>query len=412
MGVDSASAAPGRGRSRLLALPWDLSFPGGVTQVVQNLIDCADRAQSGGALLLVNTWGPRSTCAVENGRRVVRMMIQGPIGDRRPLRHFASFVLRLPSIVWRLRQLVRRESIAQINVHYPGLDCLTWVVARSLLPGRPPLVLSFHGSDYQHARSTRGLRRWLWRHLLGGADDITVCSRSMLDEMRADFGTVAERARLVDNGVDPQHVAALAAAGPAPNMPRRYIASLATFEHKKGLDVLIAGFGQIASLYPDLDLVIAGRLAEPDYHRRLLEQGLRLGCAGRIHLLVDMPHAEAMRVLAGAELFVLPSRREPFGIVILEAAVLGIPVVATDVCGAVQRLSDTASVAVIPPDRPDDLARTLERWLEDPAQAHAAAEVLRRRVLQEFNWERIAAQYDFLAIDRDDRVNPSTRTHP
>lgn len=394
-GADQAAVPPRAGNS-LLVLPWELSSPGGVSQVVQNLIDVAEPAFGRRALLLVNTWAQRvPIISDEDGRRTVRMMVQGPLGECRPWRHFASFALRFPSAAWRLRKLLQHESITQINVHYPGLDALTWLLIRGLSRQRPVLVLSFHGTDYQQARAVGGLRRRLWTLLLNSVDDITVCSRSLRDEIQQEFGVAKVRVRDVDNGVDPARIVEMASPPPQSSLPGRFAVSLATFEHKKGLDVLLEAFEAIAGKVADVHLIVAGRLADAPYFEKLCSQREALRCCERVHFMPDLPHAEAMRILARADVLVLASRREPFGIVVLEAGVLGVPAVATDVCGVVERLRDDAAVEVVPAQDAGRLAAAVTRLLDDGEYAGGLAERLRARVLSDFTWLSVAAQYDY-----------------
>jgi len=389
------SVTPATPGTWLLVLPWELSAPGGVSQVVQNLFDATQRVLGHRSLLLVNTWDRSDPSIVEvDGRRTVQMMVPSPTGPRRPLRHLLSFLFRLPSVLPRLRRLVHDEGVTRINVHYPGLDALAWVLLRPLLRHRPELVLSFHGSDLQDARAARGLGRHLWKQLLHRADDITVCSGPMREEMLEVFGAAAGRSREVLNGVDPAWITTLAKLPPREQVPARFVLSLATIEHKKGLDTLIDAFARLADRCPDLSLVLAGRVAEPACFARLQAQAAGLACAARIHFLTNLAHEEAMRVLARAQVLVLASRKEPFGIVVLEAGVLGVPVVATTACGVVSRLGAGEHLLAVPPDEPAALAEAVDTLLSDARRARRLAAELADRVAAEFTWERVIAQYE------------------
>lgn len=100
-----------------------------------------------------------------------------------------------------------------------------------------------------------------------------------------------------------------------------------------------------------------------------------------------------MSTLARSRALVLASREEPFGIVILEAAVLGVPVVATTACGAVGLLGDCLSK--VPSDDVPALASSLERLMTDEDLAADLAHALKGRVLAEFTWARVATRYTF-----------------
>jgi glycosyltransferase involved in cell wall biosynthesis len=396
----------------MFVLPWELREPGGVNQVVENLFDISQRRLGCRAVLLVNTWGLRKAVVSEvDGRATVRTMIQSPSGQHRPWRHAASFLLHLPFELVRLRRLLLAQGISRINVHYPGLSALTWLALRRFLLPQLEVVLSFHGTDLREARSSRGLDHRLWAVLLAGADDITVCSEPLRKDMVLTFGAAAIRARQVLNGVDPIRVRALAQVPSMIDLPLRYILSLATFEHKKGLDTLLSAFALLAADRPDVSLVIAGRISDRNYFEDLQRQQANLPCSERIVFLPDLLHAQAMQVLSRAKAFALASRQEPFGIVVLEAGVLGIPVVATSVCGVVERLDPRREVISIPPDDASSLAAALSSVLDDECRSLMMSDALRKRVLAEFTWDQASDQYTLRSLPGPARGKRS-REHP
>lgn len=376
-------------------LPWELHEPGGVSQVVQNLFDGMQRRAGHRSILLVNTWGQRvPSFATVDGRRTVRALVQSPLSRQRSLRHFASFMFRLPATLLRLKRLVVAEGITHINVHYPGPDAIVWVLVRALVPRRPKLVLSFHGSDVRQARAEEGIGRRLWSTLIAQADDVTACSDLLRNEIAEVFGPAARRTRAIDNGVDPVLIKSLAAIEPAFNLPPRFILSLATIEHKKGLDTLVQAFDTIATHFPDLSLVIAGRAAELDCLARLRAQIDESPHRRRIVVWENLDHREAMRVLGRASMLVLASRQEPFGIVVLEAGVLRVPVVATTACGVVALLETELEAIAVPAEAPATLAAGISRVLSDEAFARRLTTHLHARVIRDFTWDCIVPRYD------------------
>lgn len=404
------SASDRARKTWLLVLPWELKEPGGVSQVVQNLFEATQTVLGHRSLLFVNTWGQREPSFAEvDGRATVRAMVRSPLAESRSLRHLLSFMVHLPKTVLVLRRMIRDEHIERINIHYPGLDALVWVLAARLAgTHRPEVVLSFHGSDLRDARATRGLGRRLWSWLLRSADDITACAEALRGDITSTFGASARNTRVVHNGVDPALIARLGQGRLPDQCPPNFVLSLATVEHKKGLDVLMRAFDAIARQHPELSLVLAGRVAEPQYFEKLKALKAQLPCGERICFMPGLPHDQAMAVLSRARALALASRQEPFGIVILEAGVLGIPVAATNICGAVRLLDADHDLVAVPPEDQGAMAQALQRLLTDPQLCDRLAQTLRQRVLADFTWECAVMHYS----GRDAATAPRHSANP
>ncbi|MDQ5822480.1 MAG: glycosyltransferase family 4 protein [Actinomycetota bacterium] len=121
---------------------------------------------------------------------------------------------------------------------------------------------------------------------------------------------------------------------------------------EKGLDTLLRAFRDVPG-----QLVIAGSGSDEERLRALADDRVRFsGPIGR---------AEIVRLLAEADVFVLPSRSEPWGMVLNEAAAAGLPLVATDGVGAAYDLIDDDGFR-IPVDDERALAEAMRRLAEDP----------------------------------------------
>ena len=97
--------------------------------------------------------------------------------------------------------------------------------------------------------------------------------------------------------------------------------------------------------------------------------------------------------MAGAQVFVMPSRVEPFGIVALEGWRAGTPVIVTARGGAPEFVEDGVSGLVADPEDTTALAAALDRVLSDPVLRERLARSGRERVGQ-FAWSTIRAQYE------------------
>ncbi len=102
-------------------------------------------------------------------------------------------------------------------------------------------------------------------------------------------------------------------------------------------------------------------------------------------------------MLLRATQLVLPSRREPFGLVLLEAAVLGVPAICTTACGALDAIP-AGFVDTVPSDDPETLCGAMLASVADLASARAKATALGRHVEHNLSWSAAAVARVTLAV--------------
>ena len=154
-------------------------------------------------------------------------------------------------------------------------------------------------------------------------------------------------------------------------------------------------FSQIADFYPDLHLVLAGR--DAGVLNNLSQQVSQLGLDKRVLFLLDVPHAQIGGLFASATLFCLSSVAEPFGIVLLEAGVFSLPVIATRVGGVPEIIRDKKDGILVDSGDSTQLAEGIRALLDEPDRALALGTSLHDRVLQEFSWRQVVDRYVSLA---------------
>jgi glycogen(starch) synthase len=188
---------------------------------------------------------------------------------------------------------------------------------------------------------------------------------------------------------------------------RRYVVNVATFERKKGQDLLIRAFEQVVQRYEDLMLVLVGRRGaiQIELERMVAERGL----TGKVVFLEDVPHGQAVVIIAGAELFVLSSRQEPFGIVLLEAGLFRTPIVATSAGGIPEVIVDGTTGSLVPPEDVDALATAMLRSIENAEMRTRQAEAMYERVTQHFTWSAAYRRYEALVKRQLDGPPASAR---
>lgn len=274
----------------------------------------------------------------------------------------------------RLRGLVRRDGIAVVHVHSPYVAAVTRLVLRTLpRRRRPALVSTEHNRWPRHAAATR-----LANRLTLPLDDATVAVSA---DVRSTIEPARRRARVevLVHGVD---VAAVRAAGatPATRADVRaelgitddevVVGTVANLRREKGYDVLLDAAAHLARVAgpegPPIRVVAVGQgpLLEA-MQARVAE----LGVGDRVQLLGYRP--DAVRVMAAFDLFTLASRHEGLPVALMDALVLGLPVVATRVGGVPEAVTDGVEGLLVPPDDPAALAAAWLALAGDPVRRAA-----------------------------------------
>jgi glycosyltransferase involved in cell wall biosynthesis len=398
--------------SFVLVTPWNLGAPGGVNEVVVNLHRQIAQAGEFAPLVLVNRWSAhRPTETVVEGRRTIYFRLASPWTDR-SWWGFAKWLLASPLFFADLWRMCRRHRIAVFNVHYPSGGAFALAIARALRLFRGDLVLSFHGSDLADAQRGDRVERWLWRFTFRRSTAVAACSRAFADDLQS-FTSSDARVAVVHNGLDVDYfVGSVDRNGewPAALGTRPFILGVATFERKKGLDVLLRAFAEVRRSRPGLALVLAGRRAEATGELRALASELDLD--GDVFFFENVPHARVGAFFERAAVFCLPSRAEPFGIVLLEAGAFRLPVVASRVGGIPEIIDDGDTGLLTAPDDVAGLAAALRRALGDGDFARAAGTRLYNRVESDFSWTRAYEGYKSLLTGHDRNAKPTMAVRP
>lgn len=164
---------------------------------------------------------------------------------------------------------------------------------------------------------------------------------------------------------------------------------------RKAQDVLAAAAPRIAQHTSDIHFVIVGQRNSSKAESIAFEQNLSdlfesAGLADRLHLLGyrhDVDH-----LLNEADLLVHPAKQEPLGRVLLEAAASGLPIVATNVGGTTEIVTDNISARLIPPANAQRLADAVIEMANDPTLRMRFADAARQHMLANFNAQKTGAK--------------------
>jgi glycosyltransferase involved in cell wall biosynthesis len=255
---------------------------------------------------------------------------------------------------------------------------------------RTPLVITAHSDTGTGGWASRVYARSLTRATLRPADRVVALTELERGRLQS-LGVDPERLAVIPNGIDlAEFPTARAAASHDRPFVFLYIGRL--YPEQKGLATLIEAFASLPR-QPGAQL----RLVGEDWGGLSIVRDLARtrGVGDSVVTTGTLSRSELLRELARADVLVLPSRFEPFGIVLLEAMAAGLPIVASRVGGIPEIVLDGETGLLVPPDRPAALATALQQLRNDPALGRQLGAAGRRRV-EQFSWERIAPK--FLAL--------------
>jgi phosphatidyl-myo-inositol dimannoside synthase len=272
---------------------------------------------------------------------------------------------------------------------------------------RPDVVLSAHivtSPAMAAIRRVHGTRSVQYFHAneIGGKPrlaafaarraDAVVAVSSYTASLIAATGAEPRDLRLIPPGVE------LPPEAPPERAGRPTLLSIARLRDRyKGHDVLIRALALVQGEVPDVELVVIG---DGPLRGELEALAHSLGVAGAVRFLGQVGDGERDRWLRRADVFAMPSRLpedgragEGFGIVYLEAAAFGKPVVAGDVAGALDAVADGESGLLVDPTDPRALAAALTRLLLDRELARRLGRAGALRA-KDFAWPLIVARLE------------------
>jgi glycogen synthase len=255
-----------------------------------------------------------------------------------------------------------------------------------------PMVSTIHATEAgRHSgwvsgslsRQVHAVESWLVRE----SDSLITCSASMRDEITELFGPGLAEVTVIRNGID-------AARWPFAERRRHAVAGgppdllfVGRLEYEKGVHDAIAALPRIRRAHPGTTLTIAGDGTQQDW---LVERARKHRVLKATRFVGRLDHAELLAALHRADAAVLPSHYEPFGLVALEAAAAGTPLVTSNIGGLGEAVINGETGMSCPPRDVARLAEAVGAVLDDPAAAQHRARAARERLTSDFDWHTVA----------------------
>jgi rhamnosyl/mannosyltransferase len=283
-----------------------------------------------------------------------------------------------------LRQLLRKPRGAVVHLHIAQAFVPEMVYAAHLLRGLP-YVAQLHldvGPSGKAGFLLRVYKPLILKRVLRGAARVVVFSQEQRAAVAAKYSVDAARIAVVPNGVDDVFLHT----GPRfPHLKPRLL-FVGRLSVQKNLPQLLRALDGISDQF-ETTLVGEGEL-EAQLRQAARDLGLK---NVQFHGRADGP--ELRELYRNADVFVLPSEREGMPLVLLEALAMGLPIVATDVPGNRDLVSDGQNGLLIPLGDAAALRQALLSFTTDPERYRRMSETSRRRA-ERYSWQAVSAEFE------------------
>ncbi|MEJ5187439.1 MAG: glycosyltransferase family 4 protein [Candidatus Geothermincolales bacterium] len=275
-----------------------------------------------------------------------------------------------------------------------------WLVAHAAIAlkhaYRIPLVATIHATEYgRHQGRLPGPMQKIIHQVewwLTYESVCTICcSNYMRDEVVRIFELPPDKVTVIPNGIEYDLFRVEPDRGRIHRQfvypDRRMVLFVGRLVYEKGVQTVIEAMPKVLEEVPDLCFLVAGTGPHARALQALVEE---LGLSHKIKMLGFVDSETLVKFYKSADLTVVPSLYEPFGMVVLEAMVAGCPVIVADTGGLKEIVVHEETGLRFRPGDPDSLAQAMIRVLKDQELAQRLSRDAMKFIEERYNWRRIA----------------------
>lgn len=285
-----------------------------------------------------------------------------------------------------------KQGLDLVHMHYAIPHATSAWIAEEMLAAERDLkiVTTLHGTDITLVGLHPSFQAITQFSILR-SHGLTTVSEFLKDRTVEDFAVPGERIRVIPNFVDtevfrrddkPCHRATLAPEG------EKIVMHISNFRAVKRIPDVVEIFARIAENVP-VRLVLVGDGPE---RPRAVERAEELGITDKVLFLGK--HSSVDELLACADLFLLPSKNESFGLAALEAMSCGVPVIASNMGGLPELVTHGETGFLFPMGAVEEMAEAGTRLLRDPALWLQVSGAARQDAKDRFSAERLVPRYE------------------
>ncbi len=302
------------------------------------------------------------------------------------LKDFNNSLFRFLIHFIKLYSFCKQNEINIIHSHHRYFDLLAFLISRIL---KVKTVTSVHSKVYNHK-------------LFSYKSEILIaCSNLIKDHLNKYFGINEDRIKVIHNAVDPSEFVIT-------KTKRKLIKELDIPDDKfiigyfgrldymeKGVDILLNSCLNLSEIKEDVFLLLIGNGVDESKIKLFINQN-------KLNAKVINSREDIYNYYQLLDMFVLPSRIEPFGIVMIEAGIMKIPFVGSSVDGIAELIENETDGLLFESGNSDDLVNKILKIYNDKKYAYQLAENLYRKVLGGYTVQNIIPKFEKLYFSLHD----------
>ena len=273
-----------------------------------------------------------------------------------PIMSFVKFILFLRK---------RKTEVIHINL----VGCYVFAIFGGLLAGVKTRIIHWHNV---YSPTTTDA----WKVYIGSklASRIVAISKAVKRNNCQIYRIPVSKVALIYNAIDTRSIIAVPQEA---NINSICIGSVGKLDRQKGFDILLKAFSIVNNVFPDVVLEIVG---DGPLKKELEAYAIELGIRDKVRFLGLLNNKTVLDKIGGWSVFVLTSRWEGFGIVLLEAMAMKKPIVATDVEGIPEVVKDGETGFLCSKDDAQEIAERIIWFLKNESEAFEFGKRGRKRL--------------------------------
>lgn len=304
-----------------------------------------------------------------------------------PLFKYPPYALGLAT---KLVELVEAHDLELIHAHYAVPHAVSAYLAKQILNSQLiKIITTLHGTDITLVGSDQSFRRVI-KFTIEKSDGVTAVSDYLKQQTIREFD-IQREIRVIHNFIDParpaQHRNQCNRESYAPH-GEKILMHASNFRPVKRVGDVVRIFAEVHARIP-AKLILIGDGPERPFIQQLIKD---LKLSAEVYFLGEQDHLEPLFFCA--DLFLLPSEQESFGLTALEAMNCSVPVIATEIGGLPEVITHGETGYLYPVGEIKKMAEKSIELLSNPEKHELFKQQARRRAMQSFNADQIIPQYE------------------